>query len=310
MTLAGAEFAADTSGNGALPGNYGTDYIYPVQSEVDYFQSKKMNVVRLPFRWERLQPALNIAFDNTELGRLDTFVTATTAKGVSVILDPHNYARWHTSVVGSASLPNSAFADLWTRLATRYKGNARVIFALMNEPHDMSSETWLAAANAAISAIRATGANNLILVPGNGWTGAASWGLDWYGTPNASVMLGVVDPGNNYAYEVHQYLDGDGSGASGTCVSTTIGAERLAGFTSWLKTNNKRAFLGEFAGGNNATCQAAVTGALAHMQTNKDVWIGWTWWAAGPWWGSYIFTLEPANNVDAPQMNWLTPYLP
>ena len=26
---------------------------------------------------------------------------------------------------------------------------------------------------------------------------------------------------------------------------------------------------------------------------NKDVYLGWTWWAAGPWWGSYFTSLEP-----------------
>jgi hypothetical protein len=30
------------------------------------------------------------------------------------------------------------------------------------------------------------------------------------------------------------------------------------------------------------------------------VWNGWTWWAAGPWWGNYIFSVEPnADGSDA-----------
>jgi len=39
------------------------------------------------------------------------------------------------------------------------------------------------------------------------------------------------------------------------------------------------------------------------------VWIGFTWWAAGPWWGEYMFTLEPKQGVDRPQMRLLLPYL-
>lgn len=309
VSLAGAEFGADTWGTGSLPGTYGTHYIYPNQTEVDYFLAKKMNVVRLPFRWERLQPALNGAFDSAELARLDAFVVATTTKGMNVALDPHNYARWYSNVVGSGTLPNSAFADFWSRLASRYKSNPKVIFALMNEPHDMSTEAWLSAANAAIAAIRAAGASNLILVPGNGWTGAASWTSNWYGTANATAMLAITDTGNNYAFEVHQYFDADSSGTSASCVSNTIGAERLMIFTSWLRAHGKRGFLGEFAGGNNATCQAAVTGALSHLGANSDVWIGWTWWAAGPWWSTYMFGLEPTGGNDAAQMSWLAPYL-
>ncbi len=311
VSLAGAEFATDPWGNGALPGTYGVDYTYPTASEVSYFLGKRMNTVRLPFRWERLQPALNAAFDAAELARLDGFVRNATAQGATVLLDPHNYARWHTSLVGSSSLPNSAFADFWSRLAAQYKSNANVVFGLMNEPHDMATEAWLSAANASIAAIRAAGANNLVLVPGNGWTGAASWSLNWYGSPNADVMLGIVDPHNRYAYEVHQYLDSDSSGTSSQCVSTTIGVERLAGFTAWLRSHAKRGFLGEFAGADNATCSTAINQMMAHLGANRDVWIGWTWWAAGPWWGDYMFSLEPrSNGADAPQMSWLTPFLP
>jgi endoglucanase len=302
VSLAGAEFGT------AYPGIYEKDYIYPDQTEVDYFKSKSMNTLRVPFSWERLQPTLGSAFDATEFGRLDGFVAATTAKGENVVLDPHNYARWNGSVIGSG-VSNAQFADLWSRLATRYKSNSKVIFAIMNEPNTMPTEQWLSAANAAIAAIRAAGATNLVLVPGNAWTGASTWSANWYGTANATVMLGVVDSGNNYAYEVHQYLDSDSSGTSSSCVSTSIGVERLTAFTAWLNTNGKRGFLGEFAGGDNATCKDAVTNMLQYMQSNNNVWIGWTWWAAGPWWADYIYTLEPKAGVDRPQMAWLAPFL-
>ena len=83
-------------------------------------------------------------------------------------------------------------------------------------PHDMPTEQWLGAANAAIAAIRKAGAHNLILVPGNSWTGAHSWLDDWYGGPNGVWMLKVRDPQDHYAFEVHQYLDADSSGTKTT----------------------------------------------------------------------------------------------
>jgi endoglucanase len=86
---------------------------------------------------------------------------------------------------------------------------------------------------------------------GNAWTGAHSWTQNWYGTPNAQEMLNIVDPGNNYAFDEHQYLDSDSSGTSSTIVSATIGQERLVAFTNWLHTNNRRGFLGEFAVANS-----------------------------------------------------------
>jgi len=276
---------------------------------VGYFHAKGMNLVRLPFRWERLQPTLSQAFDAAELARLSAFVDGATAEGVTVLLDPHNYARYRGALIGSASVPNAAFADFWSRLAGQFKGNARVAFGLMNEPNTMPTEQWLAAANAALAAIRSAGATNLVTVPGNAWTGAHSWSQNWYGTPNATVMKGIVDPGSNMLFEVHQYLDADSSGTSANCVSATIGVERLQEFTSWLRSNGHRALLGEVAGGDNATCAAALTQMLGHLQLNSDVWRGWTWWAAGPWWGSYMYSIEPNGTVDKPQMSTLAPFL-
>jgi endoglucanase len=173
----------------------------------------------------------------------------------------------------------------------------------------MPTEQWASAANAAITAIRGASANNLILVPGNAWTGAHSWSQSWYGTPNATAMLAITDPGNNYAFEVHQYLDSDSSGTSEACVSGTIGSQRLQGFTNWLKQHGKRGFLGEFGAGTSATCQSALDDMLAHLDANPDVWLGWTYWAAGPWWGNYFMSLEPRSGADAPQMAPLVRHL-
>ncbi len=303
VNLAGAEF-----GNN-IPGTPGTDYEYPTHAEVDYFVGKGLTTFRIPFRWERLQRELNGAFDPAELARLQDIVGYATGKGAYVIVDPHNYARYNNNVVGTGGLPDAALADLWRRLAALYAGNDHVIFGLMNEPNSMPTEQWLSAANAAIAAIRAAGAPNLVLVPGNAWTGAHSWEETWYGSANAVVMLGVVDPMNRYAYEAHQYLDGDQSGTSPTCTSATAGSERLAAFTSWLIANHKRGFLGEFGGGRNATCYAALDDMLAHVDAHRDVWLGFTYWAAGPRWGNYDFTLEPTGGVDAPQLASITPHV-
>lgn len=306
VSLAGAEF-----GEGNLPGVYGTHYIYPNQTEIDYFKSKSMNTIRLPFRWERLQPTLNQAFDATEFARFDQFVTQTTAKDLYVLLDPHNYARYHDDLIGSMQVPNAAFADFWSRLADEYKDNAFVIFGLMNEPNSMPTEQWLDGANAAAAAIRTTGATNLIMVPGNGWTGAHSWNQTWYGTANATALLDFVDPGDNFVVEVHQYFDDDYSGTSPVC-TTTDASEVLSGFTAWLATNDLRGFLGEFAGADNDNCSQAIESTLLYIENNSEYWMGWTWWAAGPWWTweDYMFSLEPADNNDAPQWPWLEAYLP
>jgi endoglucanase len=303
VNIAGAEFGS------AIPGRPGTDYFYPTDATIDYFAAKGMNVLRIPFRWERLQPTLSGPLDEAEAARLDAVVKRARAKGLRVALDVHNYAAYRKQPIGSGAVPAAALADLWGRLAARYKGDGSIIFGLMNEPKGLRTETWLEAANAAIAEIRRQGARNLVLVPGNGWTGAHSWFASGYGTANAKVMLGVTDPANNYAYEVHQYLDGNFSGTHPRCQSESIGADKLKAFTDWLRRNHRRGFLGEFGGGADATCLAAIDAMLGFIDANADVWIGWTYWAAGPWPRDYFTSLEPIDGRDRPQMAVLSKHL-
>ncbi len=303
VNLSGAEFGT------ALPGRDGTDYAFPTTAEVDYYLSKGMNTFRVGFRWERLQRTAYGAFDASYFQKLDAIVKYATSKGAYVVLNPHNFARYYGAVIGSVSVPNAAFADLWTKLANQYAGDGRVVFNLVNEPNGMPTEQWVSAANSAIAAIRTSGAKNLVIVPGNAWTGAHSWFQTFYGTPNAVAMLGVVDPQNNMLFEAHQYLDADSSGGSNECVSATIGSERLVPFVRWLRENGRRGFIGEFAGGRNTRCYAATEDMLRFMMDSADVLDGWLWWGGGPWWGEYSFTLEPTAGGDRPQMALLAPHL-
>lgn len=303
VNLAGAEFGDD------LPGVEGSDYGFPTNAEIDYFVARGMNTFRIPFKWERLQPSLYGTFTATYFAKLDAVVVYATKKGAHVVLEPHNFARYRGSLIGSQAVPNAAFADLWKRLATPYAKNARVFFNLVNEPHDMPTEQWVAGANAAIAAIRAAGAKNLIHVPGNAWTGAHAWEKTHYGTSNAVAMLGIVDPADNHVFEVHQYLDTNSGGASDQCVSATIGSERLASFVAWLRKHGKKGFVGEFAGGKNALCRSAVADMVTYMESQSDVLAGWLWWAGGPKWGNYPFLLDPSPTGDSPHMALLAPHL-
>jgi len=310
VSLSGAEFAGSV-----IPGTYGSDYTYPTHEEVDYFVAKGMTILRIPFLWERLQPTLAGPFDDTELGRLDEIVNYAVAAGSNVLIDPHNYAAYNGNVIGYGGVTAAAFADLWSKLAAHYQALPQVYFGLMNEPHKtdtqaLRTEDWVAAANGAIQAIRATGATNTITVSGNGYDTASGWNDNWYGSPNGSQLLNVVDPLDKLVFEAHQYLDADNSGTSPACVSATVGSTRLAAFTGWLRVNKKHGFLGEFGAGANANCLAAVDDMLTFIDAYSDVYVGWTWWAAGPWWGDYFSSVEPgAGGTDKPQMTVLLQHL-
>ncbi|KAL0954437.1 hypothetical protein HGRIS_003416 [Hohenbuehelia grisea] len=286
VNQSGAEF-----GNQNIPGVLGTDYTWPSPSSIDFFTEKGFNTFRIAFQLERLSPpatGLTGPFDTAYLGGLKTIVNYITGKGAFAVIEPHNFMIYNGTQITSTT----AFATWWKNLATIFRTNKHVIFDIINEPHDMPATQVFGLNQAAVNGIRASGARSqLILVEGTSWTGAWTWASS---SGNGDVFGNITDPSNNVAIEMHQYLDTDGSGTSPTCVAPNIGVQRLQDATNWLRRHNLKGFLGEMGAGSNPDCITAVKGALCHMQ-QSGVWIGFLWWAAGPWWGDYFQSIEPPN---------------
>ncbi len=309
VNLASAEFGIDDMEHGHVHiGSYGTDYVYPTHAELDDVAAAGLNVVRVPFSWERMQPVPHGPLDQKQLLLMDELVAYAAGRGVAVILDPHNYGYGYGHLVGSPETPADAFADFWSRMARHYRGSANVIFGLMNEPHDQTPTQWLGPANAAISAIRSAGARQEVLVPGTFHTNGASW----VSQGNAAEFADkVVDPLGHVAFEIHQYNDADQSGSSPVPVSPTIGPERLAAVTAWAEAGGHRLFLGEFGAGPDAASLLAMTNQLAFMQAHAGAWQGGTAWAGGPWWPrGNPWALDNDHGVPTPQVRALQAFAP
>ncbi|KDN36617.1 hypothetical protein RSAG8_10720, partial [Rhizoctonia solani AG-8 WAC10335] len=256
-----------------------------------------MNTFRVAFTMERVSPPANGltgAFNATYLGDLKTTVSYITGKGGYAVIDPHNFMRYNGNIVTSTS----DFQTWWKNLAAQFKDDKNVIFDLQNEPWGIDASVVAGLMQAGINGVRASGATSqLILVEGTAWTGAWTWAS----SGNSGAFGSLTDPNNNFAIEMHQYLDSDGSGTSGTCVSSTIMAERVAAATQWLKDNSLKGFLGELGGGSNDDCINAIKGGLCALQ-ESGVWIGTLWWAAGPWWGDYFQSIEPPSGAAIPRI--------
>jgi len=261
-------------------------------------------VIRLPFRLERVQPERNGPLSTSELARIDAVVSYASSKGIKVILDPHNFGNAWGASVGSIESPDNAFADFWRRVAQHFAGASNVLFGLMNEPHEQSGQQWANSAEAAILTIRSVGAKQEILVPNTYWDS----GMHWDSSGNSAALLATIkDPLNNFAFEVHQYFDSDGSGTHFTPVADSdIGVKRLSGVTNWARQTGNKLFLGEFGVASDTQSLQAMCTLLRYMQQNSDVWEGGTYWAGGPWWGSYPMSIEPTRAagayIDQPQM--------
>ena len=324
--LPGALQGVNFSGREFTPGEQ-----WPVTAAVGYYiGTKKMNCVRLSFIWELVQPTLGGALDSAEVTGLEDQITRIVAAGGSVILDLHNYQRRAVSgttyIIGeTATVTQAHYVDLWTKLATQWKNRAGVMFGLMNEPHDCDMTTLVNCTNAVIAAIRALGAGNFLLVCGNDWSNSYGWRT---GTPNLTAMLGITDPINNFAFDIHHYNDDFSSGSTSNVIAGS--PQNVAGITTWARTNGRKLFCGETNAPATSAGYAALAALLTHFASNTDVWIGWTVFVGGGWSPyNYRFRLDPYGSrwdgsnpfatqaatwaaplIDMPQMTVIDGYLP
>jgi endoglucanase len=318
INLGGGEFAHLN-----LPGTLGQHYTYPTttwnnidtgdESGFAYWYSKGMRVVRMPFKWDRVQRTLGGELYETDMAYLDNAVAQTDTLGMWLILDVHNAAYYGVNwdKIGDGVVTQEHFNDLWTRLANRYKAYPHVMFGLMNEPDNTWTATdWRDVALSCVAAIRATGATNTIVIQGVWWSGAYSWVSDWAGGTggNGAAWAGQLPP--NCLLEMHHYLDTPVSGEYSSAPYCATGSGTwLQWATAWLRTNGYRALLGEFgypddSGGLN-TCPPEASSVFDHLEANADVWWGFTMWSGGPWVRTggdpATMSLEPENG-DRPQI--------
>jgi endoglucanase len=305
LTLPGVNLASGSFGS---PGNRREfDYTYPKKADIDYYTDKGFKSFRLSFLAKRLlsKDDSGQLVPTDDMNILAELIDYAAAKGATVILDMHDYGlTMSEKLIGRDPGSTEEFAAQWRAIAGEVARKPNVVFGLMNEPNRQTAAEWLEGANAAVAALRQAGAKQLVLVPGSYWDSA----FTWTSTDNAEVMTGVRDPEKNFAFEVHQYLDSDNSGGHAEAVPGA-GSTRLVDFTEWARKQGVRAFLGEFGWAANAPAQKEGHDLLCYMSRNQDVWQGWAYWAGGPWWGDYMYSIQPADGVDRPQMSVLAPFL-
>jgi endoglucanase len=307
VNLSGAEYGGELKAKA----KQGYNYIWHTEKDIQRFINAGFTIIRLPFIWERLQPDSKTMINNAEAINIDKILMYAENENLQIILDPHNFGYYGGKLIGTDAKSLLEFKNLWSQLANRYKRFPNVIFGLMNEPHEHTTTEWAKVAQAGIDGIREVGAKQLILVPGTHWSGAHSWtwGKGKDDPSNAEALTNIKDPINNFAYEMHFYLDKDSSGTHKECVSEEIGVERLKASTEWLKTNGKKAFLGEFGVADNPICLKALDKTLTFLKVNADVWLGWTYWSASKWGEKYMFDIYSLDSTKQKQFSIIQKYL-
>lgn len=302
----GVNIATGTFGqsndSGTLPGILNTTYKYSVNPlEYQYYASKGLNLFRLGFMWERVQPKALGSLSMIDIAGIKAMLDQVQAVGGKAILDMHNYGRFYNVplVVGDETL-----ANVWSQLVSEFMNHpALFAYELMNEPHDLSGDgsTWASIAQTVVDAIREKDKNTYIIVGGYNWQHGDNWEA-------SNPTFPLADSVNRIYYACHTYFDGDESGGYwfGT-PSDSVGTGRITGsgnFIDWLQKNNQLGIATEYGipYGLSATTPLktewfpVLDDFLNTLNTSPHI-VGGTAWAGGEWWGNYNLTIEP---YDAP----------
>ena len=318
INIAGAEFGTGSDAFcNELPGRYGYDYTYGQKSTVEFFCNEGLPLIRVPFRWERIQPRLQGPLNRDELSRLRRFVHWVGQAGGQVILDVHNYARFMVRINGvvrecviektaatdgNPLVCSEDLGDLWQRLAEVFGENSTVVgYGLMNEPHHLPAGLWKEVSNSVVQRIRNVDRQTSIIVAGDEWSNSEN-----FARINGDQAW-VNDPAQNVVYEAHCYFDHDYSGTYSWSFGKELrhdpqadqrGRTRVRPFLDWCTRNGVRGFIGEF-GVPAAREWLSVLGDFAAQLRQRGVPA--CYWAAGDFWGNYPLSIQPRAGRKQPQ---------
>ncbi len=240
-------------------------------ADFEQMASWNANVVRIALNqdfWLAASPL----YDPGYAPLVDSAVSWAEGAGMDVILDLH----WSDAgVLGSCTdscqqkMADANSIAFWSEVATRYQNDGRVLFELYNEPHNVSWTVWQSGGDTGdgwqavgmqqlYDTVRATGANNLVVI------GGLDWAYDLSGVPAHRIE------GSNVLYATHPYNSGAG--------------EMLPRFWDvyWgFLTTTDPVLVTEF-GDTGAACSTDYDAeVISYADKHAASWTAWGWFPSG-----------------------------
>jgi endoglucanase len=236
------------------------------QGDYQNMASWKANVVRIALNqdfWLPDSPAYAAGYAPL----VDTQIQWAESAGLDVILDLHWSDKGdYSQTPAQQRMADAHSATFWTQVASRYKGDGRVLFELYNEPHDVPWSVWLSGGpsgdgftvtgmQALYNAVRATGAENLVVI------GGLQYAFDLSGVNENRVQ------GHNIVWATHPYNE---QGKQPQNWDDAFGS--LSATDPVMAT--------EF--GDTTSCATDYYSTLiAYLDSHHISWSGWAWYVSG-----------------------------
>lgn len=224
------------------------------------------NVVRIAVNqgfWLNGSTAYAPAYEGT----IDQNIDWALAAGLDVILDLHwsdrgDFGTWPDQ----QRMADQNSILFWQQVATKYKDDGRILFELYNEPHDITWDVWrnggpsgdgfnAVGMQQLYDTVRATGANNLVIL------GGVHWAYDLSGVPSHAIT------GHNIVYATHLYNFPD---------KLPPAWAQAWGFL----TDTYPVFITEF--GNVMSCDPDYSSDVVDYAATRGLsWTAWAWYVGG-----------------------------
>jgi hypothetical protein len=263
------------------------------QTTINAMKTWNVHVVRVPLNEECWLGHADVPAGGTSGAAyqqaVKDWVNLLVANGINVILDLHwTFGQYSGPGAGCPDvnatcqkpMPDAQFTPtFWSQVATAFKGNNAVIFDLFNEPfpdfaNNFSNPTaaWtclrdggtctgigfpVAGMQSLVNAVRATGATNVIMVPGLAFTNDLS---QW-------LAFRPTDPTGNLIASWHSY--NFNACVTQSCWDSTIGTV----------ARQTPVMIGEI--GQNTCAHDYIDQLMAWADTNGVGYAAWTWNAWG-----------------------------
>ena len=311
VNIAGGEF-----------GSKNPDYGWPSAETLDYFKNKGFKLIRLPFSWERLQPELGKELDPGYAKALLRTVDMIGDRGMLVLLDLHNYAKYRGKKISQGGFTIEQFRRRVEPHREARKAEPEVHLGLRSDERAVRGRPGSARISGRAGSTRSARSTRR--------RASRSAARRWRGGQENPVQFHLKDPARAIVFEKHFYFDHDSSGRYANTyeeeinrrdvrVGPMIGVERLKRFVTTCQKYNVQYIIGEFgvpAGdGVDTRWLDAMDNAMAYMHKHR---VSSTYWAAGDYWTRRGTTYVIGRNgwkpgthegEDRPQVKVLTKYI-
>jgi hypothetical protein len=289
------------------------------QTSIDAMKTWHINAVRVPLNedcWLGINGVSSNYGGTNYQNAITTYVNLLTSNGMVTILDLHWTAPGSQSATSQAPMTDADHSPtFWTQVATAFANNGSVIFDLFNEPYISDWNCWTQGGNCAqsngttynvagmaslIKAVRSTGAQNVIILGGLGYSSDFSqWLQSVNSIPTLAAPLDGISISNIaaswHAYDFNseqsqcpsQYNGYSGSCTTGeqTATNTHVTDVLAAGFPVVIGEMGISAYSSSTAANFSSTGLQDIQTWLNSLMTWADgqgqSYLGWEWNTGG-----------------------------